>query len=252
MTDQPTDTERLRTQTVSRRRPRSARRETVLERAEILSCAVALANAKGIDAVTMRSLAEALGVSAMSLYAHVSDKDDILDAVIQARLEAIGLPDNALDWRPWMIELSRSLMALLANEPALLDRYCRRPVRVPAALARMDSALDRLLQAGFDDDEAVSALAATHTYTIGFAAVCAARRGSVVRQANATGRFSGRQAKEPTDPRAVFASLQVGDFPQLARLRPDLHGFTTDTQFSVGLSALVDGLGDRRRGHRKA
>ena len=36
----------------------------------------------------------------------------------------------------------RQLMALLANEPALLDRYCRRPVRVPAALARMDSALD--------------------------------------------------------------------------------------------------------------
>ena len=51
-----------------------------------MSCAVALADAKGIDAVTMRSLAEALGVSAMSLYAHVSDKDDILDAVIQARL----------------------------------------------------------------------------------------------------------------------------------------------------------------------
>ena len=119
------------------RLPRAARRSTILSRDEVLQAAVAMADDVGVDAVTMRSLADSLGVSAMSLYAHVADKDDILDAVIDSRLRAVGLPETSRPWQHWILEISQDLRAVLVAEPALLDRYGRRPVATPAALTRM-------------------------------------------------------------------------------------------------------------------
>lgn len=198
----------------------------------------------GVQAVTMRSLADSLGVSAMSLYAHVTDKDDILDAVIESRLRTVGLPDTNGPWQHWIVEISQALRAILVAEPALLDRYSRRPVGVPAALTRMDTALDVLIRSGFEDAAAVTAFAAVHTYTIGFAALEASR-----------GTSAGRARRSPTSLAdthleywpAHFATLDTGDFPQLTRLRPDLVAFTTDQQFSAGLTALIDGLDHQYR-----
>ena len=56
---------------------------------------------------------------------------------------------------------------MLIDHPELLDRYCRRPVGVNAALQRMETALAVLADAGFDDDEAVEVFATVHTVTLG-------------------------------------------------------------------------------------
>jgi AcrR family transcriptional regulator len=208
----------------------------------VLEQAVRMAAELGVEAVTMRALADSLGVSAMSLYAHVTDKDDILDAVIEARLRSAGVPDVGLPWQQWIVSISQNLRTLLVAEPALLDRYSRRPVGVPAALARMDAALDVLARAGFDGAAAVTAFAAVHTYTIGFAALEAAR-----------GAPTGRARRSPASLAdthvgywpAYFAATEVGAYPQLRRLRPDLVAFTADAQFDAGLAALIDGLDHR-------
>src|SRR3990172_12457645 len=60
-------------------RPRRADRRTPLTRERVLDAAIALTDERGIEALTMRSLGEALGVEAMSLYNHVANKDDLLD-----------------------------------------------------------------------------------------------------------------------------------------------------------------------------
>jgi hypothetical protein len=133
---------------------------------------------------------------------------------------------------------------MLVAEPALLDRYSRRPVAVPSALARMNAALDVLTGGGFADSAAVAAFAAVHTYTIGFAALEAARRAPV-----------GRTRRSPatlddTHPGywpAYFATDVSEHYPQLARIRPDLVAFTDDEQFDAGLTALIDGLDHRYR-----
>ena len=78
-----------------------------------MSAAVELADDRGIDAVTMRKLAQALGVEAMSLYHHVASKSDILDGMVDLVFSEIDLPDEAADWTDAMTDRSRSVRAAL-------------------------------------------------------------------------------------------------------------------------------------------
>lgn len=211
----------------------------MLSRSEILERAVSLADTQGLDAVTMRTLSNELGVTPMSLYAHVADKDDILDAVIESRLRGIGLPDHEQPWQHWILRIADQLLVMLVEEPILLDRYFRRPVGVPAALLRMDAAFRVLGEAGFDDDDAIALFAAVHTYTIGFAALRAAR-------SRAPGRTKANPVpREDTQPGywpEHFRSADASTLPALTRMQPDLGGFTTQAHFSAGLAALIQGF----------
>src|SRR3954454_16456005 len=78
-----------------------AMRRGPLGRQAALEVAVALADARGIASVTMRSLAQALGVEAMSLYHHVANKDDILDGMVDIVFGEIELP-RGTDWKAAM------------------------------------------------------------------------------------------------------------------------------------------------------
>ena len=83
----------------TRRRPgRPAR----VRREQILAAAAALADEGGIEAVTMRSIGQQLGVEAMSLYRHVRDKDDVLDGIVDLVFAEIDLPPPGVDWKTAM------------------------------------------------------------------------------------------------------------------------------------------------------
>jgi AcrR family transcriptional regulator len=69
-------------------------RRDPLSRERVVETAIALADDHGVDALTMRRLGSALGVEAMSLYHHVSNKDDVLDGMVDAIMEEIGLPEG--------------------------------------------------------------------------------------------------------------------------------------------------------------
>jgi AcrR family transcriptional regulator len=225
------------------RPPRAAGRTEVLSREEILDAALAIANRGELDRLSMRRLAEELHVSAMSLYAHVADKDDILDEIIENRLRGVGLPAKSAGWLDWMAEVAERLRLVLAREPALLDRYCRRPVGVPAAIERMEASLAVLRRAGFSGADAVETFAAVHTYTIGFAAL------ELARQVNDGVPFVAHASPLHTETLGYwpgfFANLEPDDFPQLVELRPDLGAFTGTAQFTTGLESLLAGLAAR-------
>jgi AcrR family transcriptional regulator len=153
----------------------------------------------------MRSLAQELNVSPMALYAHVADKDEILDDALarNARPAPVGG-----DWREWMIAFAEQLHAVLTDRPELLDRYCRRPVGVTTALERMEAALAVLSDAGFDTEIAVDVFATVQTVTLGFTALAAARRST------ATAERAPRASTviDPSSPRywtAFFAALRL-------------------------------------------
>ena len=227
---------------------RSRRRARALTRDEVLDAAVEIADRGDLDQLTMRGLADGLGVSAMSLYAHVADKDDILDAVLERRLRASGMPVPDLDWHEWMIELCDGLRRLLVESPALLDRYARRPVGIPAALDRIEATLAILREAGFGPDEAVAVFAAAHSYTLGFAALEAARRAPASMRSRRVG-WSSDESR-PGYWTAHFGSLDVARYPELVRCLPDLADLTAAPQFRLGLEALLVGLDARLRARR--
>ena len=186
--------------------------------------------------MTMRSLADELGVTAMALYSHVANKDEILDEIIDgsAGEEAMPPPVDAADWKAWTLTAAERLQGVLVRYPALLDRYCRRPVGVPAALRRMEASFEVLRGAGFHADECVAAYATVHTYTLGFAALEIARQ--VSGRGEAPRGVAMLTEASPHYWPAFFASLDRSEFPEPHRLTPDLTTFTTELQFHDGLS----------------
>ena len=163
--------------------------------------------------MTIRSLAAELGVAPMSLYRHVKDKDDLLDEVTDGLLAETWRPRaRPSNWRTWTIEAADRLRSLLVSEPVALQVYLRHPVVSPTAIARMDAMLEVLRGAGFSEAEGRRAYGAIHTYTIGFAALEAARGDA------------------------------AGDSDNAAEVVKELAKLTTPAQFKRTLEFLLEGL----------
>src|SRR2546428_8965153 len=84
---------------MARSADRVAERRLPLSKERVLRTAMALADQGGIDSLSMRKLAQELGVEAMSLYHYVSSKDDILDGIVEIVVAEIELPSGGKDWR---------------------------------------------------------------------------------------------------------------------------------------------------------
>lgn len=184
--------------------------------------AVAVVSEQGSAELSIRNLAALLNVSPMALYRHVENKEDLLDEVVSRLLAERWRPTSAEDdWRSWIIEAADRLRRFLVEVPAALHVYLRRPVVSPTALQRMDTCL-RVLSSGLNDDaRARSAYAAIQTYTIGFAALEAARE----------------------SPAAAGDGDPVAGSEGSARLR-ELASYASPTQFRAGLDYLLRGIAD--------
>lgn len=147
-----------------------------LSRDRILQAALTLADAEGLEALSMRNLAQALGVKAMSLYNHVANKDDIIDALVDLVVSEIDRPnqtgccwrDPALDWKTAM-----RLRALSAHEVLLRHPWGTLPLvsRVnvgPAMLSYVDATLGCLQKAGFGSELADHVWNALDSHIYGF------------------------------------------------------------------------------------
>lgn len=204
-----------------------ARRSSPLRRADIVADAIGETELGRLDDLTMRGIADRLLVTPMALYAHVADKDEILDEVLDHVLAQLPDPTQR-NWRAWMSEFAEQLHQTLRDHPALLDRYLRRPVGVPAAITRMEAALAVLHDAGFSDDECVDVYAALHACTVGFSALEVTRQAATI----AFGRTP--LSLTPDSPGfwpAYYSMLDETEFPNLSRIQPDLHRFATPERF---------------------
>src|SRR5262245_15513203 len=100
-----------------------------------------LADAGGLEQVTMRRLAEELGVEAMSLYHHVPNKDAILDGMIDLVFREIELPPMEVDWKEAMRRRSASVRAALLRHPWAISLMESRSALGPANLQHYDVVL---------------------------------------------------------------------------------------------------------------
>ena len=96
---------------------RSSRRRRPLSRDRVLHTAIALADERGVDELTMRKLAKELGVEAMSLYHHVANKTDLLDGMIDLVFSEIDAPSPGGDWKAELRKRAISTRAALAPAP---------------------------------------------------------------------------------------------------------------------------------------
>jgi AcrR family transcriptional regulator len=206
-----------------------------INREHIVDAAERTVRAGGYEHMTIRGLAADLGISPMSLYHHVRDKDDLLDDVVDRLLARAWKPRaSPADWRAWITEAAERLRHLLVAQPAALHVYLTHPVVSPAAIARMDKVMAVLRQALGDEQTAQRAYAAIHTYTVGFAALEASRSGWQ------PPRPSQRPEIETSSARHLDPQNQpVSDNSDLV-LR--LAAYTTPDQFRQGLNYLLDGL----------
>ncbi len=209
-----------------------ARPRVRLDRDRVLRAAVALADAGGIESLTMRRLGAALGVEAMSLYHHVAGKEDLLDGIVDAIFAEIHLPDRGSGWRAAMRERAISARATLARHPWAASLMDSRTTPGPATLRHHDTVIGTLRAAGFPIALAAHAFSLLDSYTYGFALQ------------EATLPFD--TAEETAEvAQAILAQLPAAEYPHLAELTVEhvlRPGYDYADEFAFGLDLILDGL----------
>ena len=203
-----------------------------LSRQRALSTAVALADDEGIGALTMRRLAQELGVEAMSLYHHVANKDDILDGMVDTVFGEIERPADGADWKTAMRDRARSARAALTRHPWAISIMESRSSPGPATLRHHDAVLGSCRAAGFSVAMAAHAFSLLDSYIYGF----------VLQEVNLP-------FDETDDLEAVVESMMLpfsaDDYPHLVELTTEhvlQPGYRYGDEFEYGLGLILDGL----------
>lgn len=204
--------------------------KTPLSHDFIVRHAIELADAEGIDALSMRRLARTCGVEAMSLYNHVANKDALLDAMLEAVVQEIHVPIPGSNWRDAMIKRAVSAHEALMRHPWASMLMLSRASMGPAMLRWVDATIGCLRSAGFSWALADDAWNTLDSYIHGFTQ----QRLNFPFEESA--HAEAAQAYLPMIPRDTF---------------PNLHGMATEIaegrhtgiqDFRFGLDLLLDGL----------
>jgi AcrR family transcriptional regulator len=210
------------------------RAKTVLTQEAIIEAAAEVADAGGVAAVTMRSVAKILGVEAMSLYYHVANKDALLDSLADWVFEQITLPDVEDNWRIGMVARAHSARSVLSKHPWALGMLESRPTPGEKLLRHHDSVLGCLLRGGMTPVLAAHAFSAIDSYIFGFV-LNEASLSSEPENSEQEG-FSAAVAKqaEKYPNMALIAMAAMNDF-----------NFTFEDEFDYGLNLILDGFEER-------
>lgn len=207
-------------------------RRPALSRERILEAAVRVADRSGLAGVSMRTVGKELGVEAMSLYHHLSGKEDLLDALADRVFTEIEIPQPQDPWRSAMADRAASArLALLAHPWALHLMESRAPG--PALLTHHDAVLGCLRCNGFSVALATHAFSAIDAYVYGFVLT------------------ELRLPVEATDRPQEFVAdldLPLAQYPHLAeQLAEQVMGqdYRFADEFGYGLELILDGMRDR-------
>jgi AcrR family transcriptional regulator len=144
------------------------KRRLPLNRERVLDAALALADEGGIEALSMRRIAQALGVEAMSLYNYVEGKDDILDAIVEIVLNEIDIPSDESDWKAALRRTASSAHETLVRHRWACSLMLGRTSVSPPRVRWMESVLGTLRKAGFSADLTHHAYHALDSHITGF------------------------------------------------------------------------------------
>ncbi|MCH7232731.1 TetR/AcrR family transcriptional regulator [Glycomyces sp. L485] len=195
-----------------------------------MAAAAELADADGLGALTMRSLATALEVKPMSLYNHIADKEDLLDGMVDLVFGHIALPDAHGRWRPEIRTRAASAREVLARHPWALALMDSRSTPGPATLRHHDAVVGVLMNNGFSPAMTARAYTIVDSYVYGF----------VLQEAS----FPLDPGTDPSE--AIGAVPDDTLYPHLAALATEhlmRPGFSFRAEFEPGLDLVLDAVG---------
>lgn len=143
-------------------------RNKPLSRERVLRAAVRIADKDGIESLSMRKLAQSLGVEAMSLYNHVANKEDVLDGLVEIVAAQMDLPEIGKDWRMAMRQRAISAHEVLLRHPWAAMLFLSRINVGPVMLRYVDATIGCLHEAGFSYEMADHAWNALDNHIYGF------------------------------------------------------------------------------------
>jgi AcrR family transcriptional regulator len=203
-----------------------------LNRDRVLRAAVAFADEEGMSSLSMRKLGDALGVEAMSLYNHVTNKTDLLDGMIDIVFGEIDLPAGEGDWRADMRQRAMSARQVLRRHPWAIGLMESRTSPGPATLRHHDAVLGSLRRAGFSLELAGHAYSLLDSYIYGFA----------LQEASlpfGTGEEAAQVAQD------IFGRFEAGQYPYLTEFavaRVVQPGYEYANEFETGLDLILNAL----------
>lgn len=218
--------------------PEPPGRKNALTRAAVVRTAIEVADAGGVAALTMRAVADALGVSTpMSLYRYVLNKDGLVDLMLDEVSAEVAVPSAPSgDWRADLRGLATSLWAMIGRHRWYAELVDSRPPFGPRTMRRAAFLLTVLDDAGLAPAIAYASL--LDNYVTGTAM-------SVSRELEMLGRFGiGSTADLP-----AYEGEMADD--SLAPWLHDMPDLTADSRFELGLDCLLDGFARRRRAGRR-
>jgi AcrR family transcriptional regulator len=209
--------------------PRS--RTTPLSRAAVLRAAVQVADEHGVAAVSMRAVAQRVGVEAMSLYHYVRSKDEIIDGLVDLIFAEIRLPVPGQDWRAAMRDRAASARTVLGRHVWAVSLMDSRLSPGPAMLRHHDAVLGCLRDAGFGIAAAATAFSLIDSYVYGF----------VIQEASLP--LTNADERE-TVTAALLERLPAEEFPHLTAMAVHAlrSGYSYADEFATGLDLILDGL----------
>ncbi|CAM4430954.1 TetR/AcrR family transcriptional regulator [Deinococcus marmoris] len=212
--------------------PKSTVRRSPLSREEVLRVAAMLADEGGISGLTMRKLAEKLGIQAMSLYHHVAHKDELLDAMVDAVFSKIGIVPDDVHWKTAMRQRAVATRQVLLQHAWALGLMESRANPGPATLKRHDAVIGCLRHAGFPVALAAHAFSLLDSYIYGF----------VLQELNLP--FQNPEELE-TVSETIFQDMPADAYPHLMELVTEhvlKPGYAYADEFMFGLDLILGGL----------
>jgi AcrR family transcriptional regulator len=196
---------------------------------EIAAAALRLVDETGVGALSMRTLANALGTGPMTLYNYVADKEGLEELVVAAIVTEVRLPDPTDDWQHDAYAIARAMWEGVRAHPAAIPLVLTRRMSSATGFAAADALIAALTRAGLDDRDRLSAFHAVLGFVTGAA------------QADLAGPLVA----------ARIGSVAGSDFPNVEALSKVAERTTVEEDFDRGLAMLLDGIATRRRSRRR-
>lgn len=214
-------------------------RRTPLSRTRVLREAVALADTEGIQAVSMRRLADALDVVPMALYKHVADKEDLIDGMVDLLIEDMpATPTRAPNqWRGAVTETLHGARTVVKAHRWAQRAIETRTIRTPAVLGHMEHVTQIFLRAGFSPDLTHHVMHLLGNRIWGFSPEFFNDPGDGPERRPGTA-----GVPDPQDYPGILAIAA-----DAAARRPGAQGCDEDFEFDFALATILDGVARRRR-----
>lgn len=213
------------------------------DRHQVLVSAVALIDAEGLHALSMRRLGRDLGVEAMALYRYVPSREDLLDGIVETVIDELYadpevhlLPQHS--WQEYLIRLADGVRRMALAHPQVFPLIATRPPAAPwvrpplRSLRWVESFLQGLMTQGFSGQDAVHAYRAFSSFLLGH----------LLLEVSALG-VDTSPVDEPEPASGAGSAVVLDTYPLLVELAPELAEHRFAEEFAESLHNLLDRIG---------